>query len=229
MAGLSPPGLPTTCSRLTAKQYGRARPRRQARPACVPREGQTAVACTTQADRMKGVPAGSTRRVWLGLVIVAVIGVGLPVSAWWLTRRMAAAKPPYSGRRMDAFGAPMDAIDVWLADHTDLPALRRWSVRQAVLGGRAANDESLRPVAGELASELLAGRVRSDIGGWSGWALAAAGGSAVIFAFAVRLVVGHVVPWLLPAAIFGALPLTAGLIRPKLLRHRLEQAMRLNR
>jgi hypothetical protein len=130
---------------------------------------------------------------------------------------------------MDAFGAPMDAIDTWLADHTDLPALRRWSVRQAALGGRAANDESLRPVARELASELLAGQVRSDLGGWSGWALAAAGGSAVIFALAVCLVVGHVVPWLLPAAIFGALPLTTGLIRPKLLRHRLEQAMRLNR
>jgi hypothetical protein len=95
--------------------------------------------------------------MWQGLAIVTVIGVGLPVSVWWLTRRMAAAKPPYSGRRMDAFGAPMDAIDAWLADHTELPALRRWNVRQAVLGGRAAREESLRPVAHELASELLAG------------------------------------------------------------------------
>jgi len=166
--------------------------------------------------------------MWQGLAIVTVIGVGLPVSVWWLTRRMAAAKPPYSGRRMDAFGAPMDAIDAWLADHSELPALRRWNVRQAVLGGRAANEESLRPVAHELASELLAGQVTSDIGGWSGWALAAAGGSEVIFALAVYLAVGHVVPWLVSPAIYGALALTAGLIRPKLLRHRLEQAMRLN-
>jgi hypothetical protein len=166
--------------------------------------------------------------MWKGLAIVTVIGVGLPVSIWWLTRRVAAAKPPYSGRRMDAFGAPMDAIDAWLADHTELPALRRWNVRQAVLGGRAAKEESLRPVAHELASELLAGQVKSDIGGWSGWALAAAGGSEMIFALAVYLVVGHVVPWLVSPAIYGALALTAGLIRPRLLRHRLEQAMRLN-
>jgi hypothetical protein len=166
--------------------------------------------------------------MWQGLAIVTVIGVGLPVSVWWLTRRMAAAKPPYSGRRMDAFGAPMDAIDAWLADHTELPALRRWNVRKAVLGGRAAKEESLRPVAHELASELLAGQVKSDIGGWSGWALAAAGGSEMIFALAVYLVVGHVVPWLVSPAIYGALALTAGLIRPKLMRHRLEQAMRLN-
>lgn len=167
--------------------------------------------------------------VWQGLAIVTVIGVGLPVSVWWLTRRMAAAKPPYSRRRMDAFGAPMDPIDAWLADHTELPAMRRWGVRQAVLGGRAVNEESLRPVASELASGILAGQVKSDIGGWSGWALAAAGGSEVIFVVAVYLAVGHVVPWLASPAIYGVLALTAGLIRPKLLRHRLEQAVRLNR
>jgi hypothetical protein len=166
--------------------------------------------------------------MWPGLAIVTVIGVGLPLLAWWLTRRMETAKPPYSRRRMDAFGAPMDAIDAWLADHTQLPALRRWNVRQAVLGGRAANEESLRPVAHDLASELLAGRVKSDIGGWSGWALAAAGGSEVIFALAACLIAGHVVPWLVGPAIYGLLALIAGLIRPKLLRHRLEQAMRLN-
>ena len=177
---------------------------------------------------MKGLPAGNTGRIWPGLAIVTVIGVGLPVSVWWLTHRMAAARPPYSGRRMDAFGAPMDAIDAWLADHAELPALRRWSVRQTVLGGRAAHEQSLRPVARELASELLAGQVTSDIGGWPRWALAAAGGSGVIFAVAACLAVGHVVPWLVPPAIYGVLALTAGLIRPKLLRHRLGQAMRLN-
>src|ERR1022692_1629369 len=90
--------------------------------------------------------------MWPGLAIVTVIGVGLPLLAWWLTRRMETAKPPYSRRRMDAFGAPMDVIDAWLADHAQLPALRRWNVRQAVLGGRAANEESLRPVAHDLAS-----------------------------------------------------------------------------
>jgi hypothetical protein len=85
--------------------------------------------------------------MWYGLALVTMIGVGLPVCAWWLTGRMARAKAPYSRRRIDAFGAPLDAIDVWFADHTDLPALRRWKVRTAVLSGKAVNEESLRPVA----------------------------------------------------------------------------------
>src|ERR1039457_3792241 len=97
---------------------------------------------------------------------------------------MEPAKRPYSRRRTDAFGAPMDAIDAWLADHTQIPALRRWNVRQAVLGRRAAKEQSLRPVAHDLASELLAGRVKSDIGGWSGWGLAAAGGPGGVFCLA---------------------------------------------
>jgi hypothetical protein len=70
--------------------------------------------------------------------------------------------------------------------------------------------------------------VKSDVGGRSGWALAAAGGSAVIFALAVSLVAEHVVPWLVSPAIYGFLALTAGLVRPKLARHRLKQAMALN-
>jgi hypothetical protein len=166
--------------------------------------------------------------MWPGLIVVTVIGIGLPGLAWWLTRRMASGKPPYSRSRMDAFGAPMDAVDAWLEDHSALPALRRWNVRQAVFGGRVADEQSLRPVAQQLAAALLAGQVNSDIGGWSGWALAVAGGSEVIFAIAACLVAGRVIPSLVSVAVYGAVALTAGLIRPRLLRSRLERAVRLN-
>jgi hypothetical protein len=44
--------------------------------------------------------------MWLGLGFVTVLGVGLPVLAWWLSRRMEMSKPPYSKRRKDAYGAP---------------------------------------------------------------------------------------------------------------------------
>lgn len=166
--------------------------------------------------------------MWLGLAFVTVVGVGVPVLAWWLTGRMARGKRPYSGRRVDAFGALLDPIDRWLADHTEVPALQRWRVRQAVLGGRAAQDESLRPVARELASELLAGQVKSDLRGWGGRALALAGGSELVFALVVYLVTGHVEPWLVSPALYGVLALTVGLARPRLLRHRVDRAMRLN-
>jgi hypothetical protein len=166
--------------------------------------------------------------LWQALIIVTVIGIGLPASAWWFTRRMASAKAPYSRTRMDAFGAPMDAVDAWFTDHTALPAVRRWNVRQAVFGGRVAEEQSLRPIAHQLATALLAGQVKSDVEGWSGWALAAAGGAEVIFAIAACLVVGHVVPWLVSSGAYGVVALAAGLVRPKLLRHRLERAVRLN-
>lgn len=177
---------------------------------------------------MIGVLPGTTVIMWVGLIVVTVIGTVLPGAAWWLTRRMASGRPPYSRTRMDAFGAPMDAVEAWLADHTALPALRRWSIRQAVFGGRVADEQSLRPVAQQLAVALLAGEINSDIQGWSGWALAVVGGSEVIFAVVACLVAGRVVPWLVAPAAYGAVALTAGLIRPRLLRSRLERAVRLN-
>jgi hypothetical protein len=177
---------------------------------------------------MIGVLPETSGSMWLGLVVVTMVGMGLPGLAWWLTRRMASGQRPYSRARLDAFGVPMDAVDAWLADHTALPELRRWSVRQAAFGGRAADDLSLRPVIQQLAAALLAGDLNSDVGGWSGWALAAAGGAELIVAAVACLVAGHVVSWLIEPAVFGAAALTAGLIRPRLLRSRLERAVRLN-
>ena len=53
------------------------------------------------------------------LVIIAVLGIVLPGSAWWLASRHASAGPPYSRARRDAFGAFMDPVDAWFTDHTD--------------------------------------------------------------------------------------------------------------
>jgi hypothetical protein len=75
---------------------------------------------------------------------------------------------------------------------------------------------------------LLEGQVKSAISGWPRWALVAAGGSEVIFALAVCLVAGHIVPWIVSPVSYGVLALTAGLIYPKLQRRRLTQAMQLN-
>jgi hypothetical protein len=37
---------------------------------------------------MKGLSAGISGPMWLGLGFVTVSGVGLPLLAWWLSRRM---------------------------------------------------------------------------------------------------------------------------------------------
>jgi hypothetical protein len=166
--------------------------------------------------------------LWAVLLIIPVLGVALPASLWWLTRRMATARPPYAHRRMDAFGFPMDPIDTWFADHAELPALRRLSIREAVFGGRAVQDESLRPVAHRLAAELLAGRVRSEVSGWPSRALAGVGVAELIVAAVLCVVTGHVQPWLASPGLYGVFGLSLGLLRPRLIRRRLEQSLRLN-
>ena len=129
--------------------------------------------------------------LWPILVIIAVLGVVLPVAVWWLASRQASARPPYSRARRDAFGALMDPVEAWLVDHAELPSLQRLSVRTAVFGGEAVDDESLRPVARRLAAELLSGGLTSQVGGWS-WLVLAAVGAVELMAFAALwLVSGH--------------------------------------
>ena len=165
---------------------------------------------------------------WLVLAIVTVMGVVLPASLWWLASRQASARPPYSRARRDAFGARMDPVDAWFADHAGLPALKRLSVRTAVFRGEAVGDESLRPVARRLAAELLSGELASQVGGWSWLVLAAVGAVELIGFAAVCLVSGHVPPEAVSPGFNGVLALSVGLLRPRLLRHRLERSMRLN-
>ena len=166
--------------------------------------------------------------LWPILVIIAVLGVVLPGSAWWLASRQASARPPYSRARRDAFGALMDPVDAWFADHTTLPSLQRLSVRTAVFRGQAVDDSSLRPVARRLAAELLSGGLTSQVSGWP-WLVMAAVGAVELIVFAVLwLVSGHAQARFANLVVFGVFALSMGLLRPRLLRHRLERAMRLN-
>ena len=176
------------------------------------------------------VPAGGTVVVmlWPAVVIITVVGVALPTSAWWLSRRMASAKRPYAHARMDAFGFPMDPIDTWFADHAELPALRRLSVRTAVFGGRAVDDESLRPVAQRLAAELLSGSLRSQVSGRSWRALAVFGAVELVLAAVLCVTTGHLQPWLASPGMYGVFTLSAGVFWPRFQRRRLEQSLRLN-
>ena len=161
-------------------------------------------------------------------LIIAVLGVALPGALWWLMTRMASARPPYARTRMDAFGVPMDPVDTWFADHAELPALRRLHVRTAVFGGRAVDEESLRPVARRLAAELLAGGIKSEAVGRTARALPVAAAVELVVAAVLCLVSGHVLPWLVVPGLYGVLTLILGLLRPRLLRRRLERAQQLN-
>jgi hypothetical protein len=89
--------------------------------------------------------------VW-ALVLVVVIGVGLPAGAWALTRKL---PPPRPGNRL---GVGYDSVDKWLLNRYQLPPHDRWRVRAAVSHGDRVNDRRLAPVAYELAADLLANR-----------------------------------------------------------------------
>jgi hypothetical protein len=89
--------------------------------------------------------------VW-ALVVVAVIGIGLPVGAWAVVRRL---PPP---RPVSRFGVGYGQADKWLLNRYQLPPRDRWRVREAVLQGRQVGDPDLEPAAHGLASDLLARR-----------------------------------------------------------------------
>jgi hypothetical protein len=89
--------------------------------------------------------------VW-ALVVVVVIGVGLPVGAWAVTRKL---PPPRPGNRL---GVGYDSIDKWLLNRYQLPPHDRWRVREAVLGGHKVSDPRLAGAAHGLAADVLASR-----------------------------------------------------------------------
>ena len=122
----------------------------------------------------------------------------------------------------------MDPVDAWFADHAGLPALKRLSVRTAVFRGEAVGDESLRPLARRLAAELLSGGLTSQVGGWSWLVLAAVGAIELVAFAALWLVSGHAPAWFASLVVFGVFALSYGAPSARLLRHRLERAMRLN-
>lgn len=68
--------------------------------------------------------------------VILVIGVGLPIAAWRVSRRLESRRQPAGG-----LGPSADVVDKWLIEQHPLPAVQRWQVRDAVLHGRAV----LRP------------------------------------------------------------------------------------
>lgn len=89
--------------------------------------------------------------VW-ALALIAVIGVGLPLIAWAVTRRL---PPPRPGNRL---GVGYDSVDKWLLTRHQLLPHDRWRVREAVFHGDQVNDPALAGIAHELAARLLAGK-----------------------------------------------------------------------
>lgn len=87
--------------------------------------------------------------VW-ALALVVVIGVGLPVAAWLITRRLPSLRT--AGR----LGAGYDEVDRWLLDQYQLAWLDRSRVRKAVFQGQEVNDPALIPAAHGLAVQVLA-------------------------------------------------------------------------
>jgi hypothetical protein len=76
------------------------------------RPGQGPTGVNARALRGNGIVM-----LWSVVLIIAMMGVALPVSGWWLTRRMASAKPPYAraGRRLrrpaTSSSGPRGAVD----------------------------------------------------------------------------------------------------------------------
>jgi hypothetical protein len=95
--------------------------------------------------------------VW-ALAAILILGAGLPIAAWQFSRRLQAGRPPQSA---GGFGPPADAVDKWLIDRYQLPALKRWEVRRAVTFGRELRDPAPRSGARDLAARVLHGELRT--------------------------------------------------------------------
>jgi len=110
--------------------------------------------------------------VW-ALGAVVILGVGLPVGAWWVSRTVLARRmlQPAGGR-----GPAVDAADQWLIERHRLPALQRWKVRNVVMAGGEFRDPALRAAAHDLAGGVLRGELKvSRSGRIAAWILLSEG------------------------------------------------------
>lgn len=164
------------------------------------------------------------------LVLVVVIGVGLPVAAWSITRLL---PPPSPARRP---GRGYDGIDRWLADRYRLAWRDRSRVRTAVFQGRQVEEPHLAPAAHGLAAQVLAGRFRalrwSRMLGWADLGLGIGLGATGVAWLSTR---GHPEGVLLPVlgVVNAGLLLCAGGWRawqePRRIRRHAAQALRAHR
>ncbi len=86
------------------------------------------------------------------LAFIVILGVGLPVAAWWYSRR-------HLPSQVTSLGTGYDRIDKWLLNRYQLAPLDRERVRKAVFQGRQLDDPALARAAHQLASEVLRGKL----------------------------------------------------------------------
>jgi hypothetical protein len=154
---------------------------------------------------------------WAFVVIVAV---GLPATAWWLSRNLKPPRQPLGGP-----GPRFDRVDRWLYDRYQLGVVDRWRVREAVLAGRELHEHPLREAAHSLAAEMLAGR----IGGFyrrAGWIRIGSGLLVVVTAVVVAVI--RIDYPIVVVALVGLPQLVLGGLYQKVVRERVERAHHLN-
>src|SRR5260221_3179206 len=90
------------------------------------------------------------------VAFIVILGVGLPVAAWWYSGRRPPSPVNRPGTSIDRIN---DRIDKWLLKEYQLAPLDRGRVREAVFEGRQLDDPALARAAHQLASEVLRGRL----------------------------------------------------------------------
>src|SRR5258708_14051917 len=74
------------------------------------------------------------------LAVIFLLGVGLPIAAWRLSRQLESRLQPVGG-----VGPPTDQVDKWLLEQHHLPAVPRRPVRESVLDAAMERDPALHP------------------------------------------------------------------------------------
>ena len=91
----------------------------------------------------------------LALAVIFLLGVGLPIAAWRLSRHLESRLQPVGG-----VGPPTDQVDKWLLEQHHLPAVQRRQVRDAVMYGRIVRDPALKHATRDLAGTVLRGELK---------------------------------------------------------------------
>ncbi len=90
------------------------------------------------------------------VAFIVILGVGLPVAAWWYSGR----RPPSPVTRLETSKDRInDRIDKWLLKEYQLAPLDRGRVREAVFEARQLDDPALARAAHQLASQVLRGKL----------------------------------------------------------------------
>jgi hypothetical protein len=152
--------------------------------------------------------------------VVLIIAVGLPVTAWGVTRKMKAPKQVMGGP-----GPRFERVDNWLYSKYRFGTMDRWRIRDAVLAGQELHEPPLREAAHSLAAAMLAGEV-GTLYQRIGW-IRTCSGLAVMVAAVVAAVMKD--DYVIIAAGLAGLPqLGLGWQHQRTVRRHVEQACRLN-